>query len=304
MKYQAFIFAVFFALQSFAALAQDDHKSTDEKDALNQKDKQGRKQGHWSRKYRNGQVAYDVYFKDNKPIGEARRYFENGELHAILKYGTDSRTAEATLYNEDGDLIAEGFYEGYYETQSNGRKKWTYRKDSVWNYYKNDVMISEEKYKSGKKHGVCKQFFPNGALYESKTWKNGVEHGLWKKYYQNGKLMQETKFINGKLNGYFYIYTMSGTFDIRGQYKNGKKDGTWIYYRQGKRKIEYVDGIAVNQDEIDERETKKLEYQVNEKGQMERRNLKRFLENYGIEPSNYVREPQPVDPNNPVERKK
>ena len=37
---------------------------------INRTDRDGKKQGHWIKKYPNGHVMYDGYFKNDKPIGE------------------------------------------------------------------------------------------------------------------------------------------------------------------------------------------------------------------------------------------
>ena len=47
---------------------------------INKTDQQGRKQGHWIKKYPNDNVMYDGFFKDDHPVGEFRRFFENQSL--------------------------------------------------------------------------------------------------------------------------------------------------------------------------------------------------------------------------------
>ena len=45
----------------------------------NYTDINGLKQGYWQKKYYNGNIKYEVYFKNNKPIGEFKRFYESGK---------------------------------------------------------------------------------------------------------------------------------------------------------------------------------------------------------------------------------
>ena len=77
---------------------------------INQTDSQGRKQGHWIKKYPNNTVMYEGFFKDDHPVGELKRYNENKSLKSILDYSTDGRKAAATIYHPNGFISAKGKY--------------------------------------------------------------------------------------------------------------------------------------------------------------------------------------------------
>jgi antitoxin component YwqK of YwqJK toxin-antitoxin module len=51
---------------------------------INKTDQQGRKQGRWIKKYPNENVMYDGFFKDDHPVGEFRRYYENNTIKYLL----------------------------------------------------------------------------------------------------------------------------------------------------------------------------------------------------------------------------
>jgi len=53
---------------------------------LNQTDVNGFKQGHWIRKYPNGIVMYDGNFRDGHPVGELKRYYENGTIKSVMNF--------------------------------------------------------------------------------------------------------------------------------------------------------------------------------------------------------------------------
>ena len=69
---------------------------------LNKTDLQGRKQGHWIKKYPDETIMYEGNFKDDHPVGEFKRYFENQTLKSVLIYSEDGRNAKATIYHQNG----------------------------------------------------------------------------------------------------------------------------------------------------------------------------------------------------------
>jgi len=207
---------------------------------VNQVDAQGRKQGFWTKKYRNGVTAYEVTFKDDKPVGEYKRYHSNGKLKAYLVYDDKGEWADAKLYDDDGKLIGEGKYFGKL-------------KDGLWIYYDKGIKVAEENYKMGKKNGVSHSYFPNGQISEEKNWTDDVENGIWRQYYENGKKRLETKIDNGVRNSVYYVYYQNGRLQIRGQYKDDLMDGKWVYYdADGKviKEIVYHNGKAENEKEL------------------------------------------------------
>ncbi len=223
---------------------------------VNQTDAQGRKQGFWTKKYRNGVTAYEVTFKDDKPVGIYKRYHENGKLYALLNYDDKGEWADAKLYDEDGDLIGEGKYFGKI-------------KDGLWTYYDKGVKVAEENYKMGKKNGTSKTYYKNGQVSEEKNWTDDVENGVWKQYYDTGKKRLETRIDMGVRNTVYYVYYPNGRLKIRGKYNNDRMDGKWVYYDKNGdvlKEIIYKNGKAENA-EILEKEEQELfkQFEINKK---------------------------------------
>src|SRR4030042_426354 len=77
---------------------------------FNQTDKQGKKQGYWKVRYEKGSIKYTAFFKDDKPVGELKRYFEDSTLKAVLNFRPGGIKAYAKLYYQAGPLAAEGLY--------------------------------------------------------------------------------------------------------------------------------------------------------------------------------------------------
>ncbi len=238
--------------------------------SVNKIDKNGKKQGFWTKKYKSGVVAYEVYFKDDKPVGTHKRYHSNGKLMAILVFDDSSEWSDAQLFDENASLIAKGKYKNK-------------QKHGLWTLYKDTSIVSKINYLDGKKHGLAETFYAdNGKKSEEKHWNHDIENGVWRQYYHNGQVRLETKIENGKRNGIYLMYHDNGRLNVKGSFKNDIMDGAWIYYDKSGKQIDlinYVDGKADKQEEMNK---KQIEI------------LKKLEENKGrfIDPAKYIKNPQ------------
>ncbi len=208
---------------------------------FNQTDNRGLKQGHWKKSYPNGKLIYQGYFKDNKPVGLMKRFYESGAIQAIMHFSRSGEKANVQLFYEDGERSAEGTYVNM-------------KKDSLWSYYSfySGALVSEEFYVKGKKHGVQKSFYENGNLSEEAEFKNGVKEGAWNQYFEDGKPKLKAMCQWNKVNGKYTLYYPSGGIMISGFFDNSRKDGPWVYYEEnGKEKyrITYNYGQVSSEDE-------------------------------------------------------
>lgn len=216
---------------------------------INYTDINGLKQGTWKKTYENGQLQYETYFIDNKPVGDFKRYSKKGELTAWLKYTEGSNLARATLFHSNGKKAAFGNYINK-------------KKDSIWHYLDDSgICYLSESYKDGAKHGSFKTYTSERVLIEEVNWKDGVKHGAWKKYFANGNIMWEANYINGKLEGFTKTYYKSGTVHKEGMFKNDLMHGAWRYYNEngGLQKVYHYDnGICPEAEEDQSSEYKEL----------------------------------------------
>lgn len=214
--------------------------------SVNFTDRQGKKQGHWIKKYPNESVMYDGFFKDDKPDGEMKRYFENQSLKSILIYSQSGRKAVAKIYHQNGYLSAKGIYIDQL-------------KEGIWKFYSeftNGYKISEETYLHNIKNGPAFKYFPDSTIAEKMTYVNDLKQGELTQYYPSGKLCLKSNYLNGMINGKFEVWFENGKPEYSGQYKNDSRDGQWtIYNKDGsvKYKLSYVDGVTNDRKmEIDE----------------------------------------------------
>ena len=114
-------------------------------DTINNYDNQHRKHGTWVKRYSNGQIRYKAKFEHGKPTGTTKRYHENGNLKAVMKFQTSDRVF-TEMYNKDGEKQAEGYY--------HERKK-----DSVWTFYdENGRIVAKDSYTDGMRDGKSLRF--------------------------------------------------------------------------------------------------------------------------------------------------
>lgn len=217
---------------------------------INYKDINGFKQGVWKKKYPNGNLKYEAFFVNDKPIGSFKRYDKYENLVAHLVYDSLSITAKATFYHKGDKVSATG---GYYEKEKHG----------VWRYYDpKGICYNQESFDKGKKHGQFLQYTSEKVIIEEKNYKDGIEHGAWIKRFVNGKLMWQANYVNGKLEGKTKTYYKSGVLHKEGSFKNDLMHGAWqIYNERGqlKKVYKYNNGYSPEAEKEENERMKELD---------------------------------------------
>jgi antitoxin component YwqK of YwqJK toxin-antitoxin module len=209
----------------------------------NRRDAAGRKQGYWEAVDSKGGLVYSGYFKDDRPVGEMKRYYSTGEVRVIMNYDSKSTKARAKFFRQNGELAATGNYAGT-------------RRDSVWLYYSyhTKTVSHRAEYTAGKHNGKEQSFYPNGNIAEETIWENDLKNGTWKQFFESGQLKSTCTYVNDKFDGLFTAYFPDGTKEIEGIYCNDAPDGEWKRYdEKGKpvSTIRYNNGIVTNRDELE-----------------------------------------------------
>jgi antitoxin component YwqK of YwqJK toxin-antitoxin module len=205
--------------------------------ALNQTDSKGRKQGHWIKKYPDQSLQYDGYFKDDHPIGEFKRYYENKTLKSVLSFSNNGKEAEAVLYHPNGNIASKGKYVDK-------------KKEGKWQFFSQmnkGYLISEDIYSGDIRNGLSVKYYPDSTIAEKVTYINNLRQGEWTRYYPGGSILLKSKYLNDKIDGKFETWYEDGKQEYSGQYKNDARDGLWLFYNQDgtvKYKIQYEDGIT------------------------------------------------------------
>jgi antitoxin component YwqK of YwqJK toxin-antitoxin module len=241
---------------------------TASRDTVNRTDANGVKQGYWEKYSPQGILIYRGYFVDGKPVGEFKRYFDNGKIKSRLFYHPHSDTVDITFYYMNGKRAATGQYVN--------RKK-----NGEWRYYSfyHDSLSYIENYKEDLQDGPSIKFYPEGDTAEIIMYKAGKKNGPWKQYYPGGQLKLTATYVNNKLEGKFSMYYPSGKNQIQGTYRYDVRQGKWyLFDKDGNltQTISYTDGIPDNLEELTREQSALLDSLEKNKG--------KFLdpEKYGI----------------------
>ncbi len=237
--------------------------------SINQLDAKGQKQGAWKVTYENGKTKYEGTFKDNKPTGLMKRYFEDGSLKAEMYYYALTDKSHAKLYFDNGVLAGEGNYIGN-------------QKDSTWNYYSyyTKTLSMTEIYVNTAKQGPTTRYYPNGKKAEITEWSNNQHHGKWLQYYENDQLHLDATYNKGKREGKYATYYPDGKTETIGTFANDLMEGDWIYYLpDGKEemKVQYINGIAQNSEELKQKKQQLFELIEKNKGKIPEPEENNFL---------------------------
>jgi antitoxin component YwqK of YwqJK toxin-antitoxin module len=200
-------------------------------------------------KYPNGNIKMEGYFENGNPVGVMRHYHENGIIQGIQIFASDG-TSKAEIYAGDGTLSARGKYEGQ-------------KKVGLWQYYASSgYTFMMENYEKGVRQGEALVFSADSVVLERMYYVDGLLNGERVSYYPYGNVMTRYTYEMGVLNGLYQFFFESGSIGEEGMYLNGKKDGIWKVYDVESpevQEINYVDGVAINQAEIDADLQKKLD---------------------------------------------
>ena len=251
MKYcSLFVFMIVVSINNISIFGQQDT-------IFNQTDASGLRQGWWKKYYPNGNLMYQGYFKNDKPTGEMKRYFESGNLKALLQFNEKGDYAFAKLYYDNESIASEGYFHNM-------------KKDSVWKYYSfyDHTLKSSETYKDGIKQGPECHYYPTGKMFDKIEWKNNVKDGNWNQYFEDGSFRLRGGYSRGKLSGDFYVYYPKNVPMVKGHYTNDTREGKWIYYNEDgsvNNEIVYANGQPQNEKDLTEKQQeyfKKIEKNI------------------------------------------
>ena len=227
---------------------------------INRTDQSGKKQGHWIKKYPDGHIQYDGYFKDNQPVGTFKRYYETDTLHSVLIYSDNGKEVNASIFHPNGFIASKGKYVNQL-------------KEGKWQYFSGvmkDHMVWEEEYKANLRNGPSLKYYPDNSPAEKVFYLNDLRNGEWIQYFTNGNICLKANYINAKLQGSFEVFFTNGKPEYIGQYKDDTRNGSWkIFNADGSLKydVKYVDGVATNS-EMSKKESDYLDALEKNKGKI------------------------------------
>ncbi len=214
-------------------------------------------------------IRYEGVFINDKPVGEWKRFHQNGRLKAKLIYRPDSEKIRAELYDTDAMLVSRGNFIGK-------------AKDSTWTYFDNGSIIARENYDNGLKSGASYSYLPDGKVISQSVWLNGKLNGLSCEFYPSGAKKSEIQYANGKRNGQGRIYYESGRIQMEGKYDQDEYADEWNFYNADgtlKFQLKYKNGELLNPETIDSLQLKEFRALDRNRGKLK-------------DPANYIENPE------------
>lgn len=210
----------------------------------NQTDSLGRKQGYWKVYYpKSKHLEYEGFFKDDKPQGLFKYYYEHDTIKAKVQFKQNGKYAYATLYHFNGKIMAKGKYIEQ-------------KKDSVWEFYNEwGQLINRENYLQGQRHGLSITYYDSGKVYQKTQYILNKKHGYFIEYFPDGKIKGMGYYKNDLPEGYFVYYAPNGTRVGLITYQNGIRHGPTVYKEPDGKIKEKV--LMINGKEAKEEESKR-----------------------------------------------
>lgn len=235
------------------------------RERINRKDAQGRKQGTFRDYYESGRIKREVNYLDDQMHGYYREFDGSGEIVMAIRYERGKIIEEIdedlrelldmkSTYDEQGRLIFRGGYiedkpvgiHRYYDTtgtvinahlyNENGEKisegiiDEQGRRMGAWtDFYTSGEVRAKGTYLNNQQSGSWTFFYRSGSIEQKGRFERGRFHGSWTWYYPNGNVWREEWYLNGREDGEFVEYDQGGQILARGQYVNGEKNGEWLY---------------------------------------------------------------------------
>lgn len=243
--------------------------------------KNGERDGLFERYWPNGKLKDRYTYKSGKADGPAEGHHDNGMLQFKGQFANGAAVGEWNYYNRKGEkevrnYDTEGKLDGE-NTFYHDNKIYTkniYTKDAligiVWydengneinkfgspdgnfdgkhNFY-NGQLLSEGKYKNGKRDGKWTQYFVDGLVSSSYNYFEGEFDGEQTELFRSGKKYSVSHYTSGTRDGYQVVYYQNGNVSREGWEVNGSTQQQWLtYYPDGTidRDNYYRDGQLVD----------------------------------------------------------
>lgn len=185
--------------------------------------------------YSNGNLRYEGNFQNGEPIGELRRYHENGKLSGIQTFDAEGNST-IVCYAGTGELLAKGEYKGK-------------QRDGSWVFYgEGEYLFMTETYQHGVRVGESLIYSKEGAVLQRMNYQNGKLNGERIHYYPYGNVLAKYTYKDGVLEGPYSYFYETGQKNEEGYYKNGLPHGIWRSYDEGGKyeEVEFIEGKPAN----------------------------------------------------------
>lgn len=235
------------------------------RERINRRDSEGRKQGTFKTYYANGQLEKEENYMDDELHGYYRDYTPNGKLTLAMRYERGAIVEEIdedmkeildmkNTYDAEGRLIFSGGYKEdvpvgihrFYDTTGAVVNAYLYNeqgfkisegiidveggRNGAWkDFYNSGKIRATGSYTSNQRSGIWTFYFEKGGIEQKGRFNRGRYDGSWIWYYPNGNIWREEGYFNGREDGIFIEYDNNENIITKGDYISGERDGDWTY---------------------------------------------------------------------------
>lgn len=225
-----YLFFFLILLQVFTGFSQET--------LVNQRDEQGRRQGHWRGTFTNGVLRYQGQFVNDQPEGTFRYYYPDGALRAELHHDTARELVPAVYFHKNNQPMATGQFKNNQRT-------------GLWRFFSEaGVKLAENEYAEGQLEGKSITFFPSGEVAETVEYKSGLKDGSWQQFFEDGKVRLLASYENNELSGAFQLFYEDGKDHLVAFYASNLPHESWKFYtKEGEleKEVFYQHGVIVNE---------------------------------------------------------
>jgi antitoxin component YwqK of YwqJK toxin-antitoxin module len=165
------------------------------------------------KRFPNGNLEIENYYKDGNPDSLHRSWYENGQLKKEQFYQNKALEGPQYEYYENGQL----------KSSENFRNN---RKIGIQKYFSsNGTILGEANLIDGNGNIILKN--DSGSLVYEENYENGLLEKISKYYYQSGKLKCQVSYKEGTLDGVYTKFYETGKKDCEYEYSKGIKNGTY-----------------------------------------------------------------------------
>jgi antitoxin component YwqK of YwqJK toxin-antitoxin module len=143
---------------------------------------------------------YVTFTKDNKAVtGTIYQEYTNGQLFFEIEFKNGYKHGYSKEWDEKGILKYEF---NYVDGKLDGIER---------RYYSNGQIYIENNTLNGKSDGIWRGWYSNGNMKYEKSFNNGKMNGKWKSWYENGQIEKVRNYKNNSLDGEFKMWHQNGT---------------------------------------------------------------------------------------------
>ncbi len=182
--------------------------------------------------YKNNAVSFTGEYNEGNASGEWKYYGNDGKLTQQNIYSANALKS-LTYSATSGELIYETNY------AIDGKKQYFEGRYAAWYY--DGTPMSDGYYKSGQKDGNWKYWDHRKILIKEENYKSGIKHGQQLLFYPNGNKKLEQYFANDLLDSISTEWYENGQIKNSRYYKFGIPQGNNVtYYPDGTKAKEEV----------------------------------------------------------------